>query len=314
MLTKKTIFYYFLFIIFSLSSIPFPSFAELPYVIDFETGDSSITLGHQNCKVTYVGGYNACADYNASAYYCDRTESNIDVNATAAHSGNYGLEIEWIGGDASGSCNGVKIKGDTVIGTEYFPDPIFIRFYVKFESNFYFKCQSGNIWKLHYLETGQGDIMPGIFGYDYHTSSCDHTSAEFMVKEQGSPGPWTGDHCHGNTNGSEIHLYRNTWYCIEYGYSHTTDEYFKIWVDGTLRLVVDENTISHGLGYSFSNLPFRMIHFGGLMNNGAYQTQSVYFDDIVIDDEYIGPLGPVVDDPPGPPGPPQNLIILTTVP
>lgn len=285
----KIKFFYFLSMIFFLLTFPRLSFSELPYTIDFETGDSSITIGNPDCKVTYVGGHNACADYNATSYYCTRTQSNIDINATAAHSGSYGLEIEFLN-EIPGSSNGVKWTGNTVVGTSYFPDPIYFRMYIKFEDGFYWKAGSGNIWKLFYLETGLGDIMPALYCWELHSCSSNY-SAEFLAKEQGSPGPWDGDHVHGNTNGGNIRLESDRWYCFEWAYSHSSGKYFKVWIDGVLRLNYDESTSSHGTTPSWNGLPLNMIHLGGLMNYGSYQTQSMYVDDIIISNSYIGPIG-----------------------
>lgn len=199
--------------------------------------------------------------------------------------GSYALRCTLSQGESQTYC------GFDVSLNNFPPNPsaqnLYIRYYVKFEPSWRFATE--NIYfKSQIIEVGTPDYNAGGRSF-LNFNSLSETSADIVFQTYSSPS-------HGWVRTQRTIRNDNQWHCIESrhlrNFTNTSQGRFQLWYDG--ELVTDISPIDMG------NAPPGYITFG-YRNGNVQQNMSMQYDEIVIADHYIGPIGAVANLPPAPP-------------
>lgn len=164
---------------------------------------------------------------------------------------------------------------------------LYIRYYVKFEPSWRFATE--NVYfKSQILEIGTPDYAVGGRSF-INFNSLSATSADIVFQTYSSES-------HGWVRAGRTISNDDQWHCIESrhlrNFTNTSQGRFQMWYDG--QLVIDISPIDMG------NAPPSYITFG-YRNGPAQQNMAMQYDEIVVADHYIGPIGAAANLPPAPP-------------
>ncbi len=219
---------------------------------------------------------------------CDSGDSWA-VNNNNVNSGNYSLALTFGGSidtDDDAACEQHFDLNDEM-------DEVYVRFYVYFPSNYALRETPGTEnTKLFYL-----------WGNSY-TEDMNKTGIEFeadlilryKAKIVGAPNIPSCSGLTGYIDNIESYSFadnRGSWMSIEYHIRRDTgsgDGVLQLWVDGNLEINVQDVSWA-GAPCGVSEF-FRHGYLMGWSNSGFDEDTTVYIDDVVFSDEYIGPIDP----------------------
>lgn len=169
---------------------------------------------------------------------------------------------------------------------------LYVRYYVKFEPSWRF-ATANPYFKSQVVEVNAADYTAGGRSF-LNFNSISESTANIVFETYSDNNSWLQTGTTISNNGQ--------WHCIETRHlrnlANPSQGRFQYWFDG--QLMVNLFPINMG------NAPPRSLTFG-YRNGVAQQDMYMQYDDIVIADHYIGPIGSVSDR--TAPLPPQNLSV-----
>lgn len=201
-----------------------------------------------------------------SVHYFARTQ-------TQPHAGSYGLELSVV----SASGDPTHYNGFPQYNPSY--KHLFARFYMKIGADYVQAAQ----WNHHHLFGFNMNRVDGDFA-DFGLMRTNTDQFTFDCPWRDSGGGFR-DNGKNYVCAPAYFFDRNRWYCVEVEYlSDPTAGGTRMWIDGTL--VLDH--IKAGQNSSGMEIGYFWI---GTCIKDAGTVGHIYFDDIVISDSYIGPMG-----------------------
>lgn len=258
----------------------------------------------------------------AQVFFQDNFESHTNSLGGTGISG-WGAQATL---DSTGGYNGSKaakvsynsagVNAGVYLDTSAYPNgDVYIRFYSKVD------CGSGaclggsKFLKLFGVNDSAGGYANSTFAINYDTGHIDVCSYGNGTTYQNdtqtgaflSGGGWDAG-IQTPVTVNSITFTDKQWHCYEVYMKYSTDSnmdgMYKLWKDGTL-VFQAQNLKNRYNGTPPNPRRFASIQLGGYSSQPQWQgAYNIWFDEIVISDSYVGPIGSATK-----PAPPTNLSV-----